>query len=167
MDFDSNPKPTNEEMVNAYVKTLASVLGRSKENDILCVHIGALISEELSNKVKDDIRFVSLLSMMYFVLPFTDLPGVLWVLPDSYLDVPNKDYGGVIALSMANYFVGKSTSSMRDNTRSRPRPQHDTRRETMHVRKQDPVEGETSTSGQPSSLDKNEDQGVGGGNASA
>jgi len=22
------------------------------------------------------------------------LPGVLWVLPDSYLDVPNKDYGG-------------------------------------------------------------------------
>jgi len=23
------------------------------------------------------------------------LPGVLWVLPDSYLDVPNKDYGGV------------------------------------------------------------------------
>lgn len=24
----------------------------------------------------------------------TELPGVLWVLPDSYLDVPNKDYGG-------------------------------------------------------------------------
>lgn len=23
------------------------------------------------------------------------LPGVLWVLPDSYLDVPNKDYGGM------------------------------------------------------------------------
>lgn len=23
-----------------------------------------------------------------------ELPGVLWVLPDSYLDVPNKDYGG-------------------------------------------------------------------------
>ena len=23
------------------------------------------------------------------------LPGVLWVLPDSYLDVPNKDYGGL------------------------------------------------------------------------
>jgi hypothetical protein len=36
---------------------------------------GALISEELSYKVKG-------------------LPGVLWVLPDSYLDVPNKDYGG-------------------------------------------------------------------------
>ena len=25
---------------------------------------------------------------------FTGLPGVLWVLPDSYIDVKNKDYGG-------------------------------------------------------------------------
>ncbi|KAH9765950.1 multiple organellar RNA editing factor 3 [Citrus sinensis] len=36
---------------------------------------GALIDEELSYKVKGQ-------------------PGVLWVLPDSYIDVPNKDYGG-------------------------------------------------------------------------
>ncbi|OMO74812.1 hypothetical protein CCACVL1_16449 [Corchorus capsularis] len=36
---------------------------------------GALVSEELSYKIKD-------------------LPGVRWVLPDSYLDVKNKDYGG-------------------------------------------------------------------------
>ncbi|MED6155555.1 hypothetical protein PIB30_006427 [Stylosanthes scabra] len=26
--------------------------------------------------------------------PFLQLHGVLWVLPYSYLDVPNKDYGG-------------------------------------------------------------------------
>lgn len=25
---------------------------------------------------------------------FEGLPGVLWVLPDSYIDVKNKDYGG-------------------------------------------------------------------------
>lgn len=25
------------------------------------------------------------------------LPGVLWVLPDSYIDVPNKDYGGQLS----------------------------------------------------------------------
>ncbi|XP_020967744.1 multiple organellar RNA editing factor 9, chloroplastic-like [Arachis ipaensis] len=25
---------------------------------------------------------------------FKGLPGVLWVLPDSYIDVKNKDYGG-------------------------------------------------------------------------
>ncbi|KAL4272859.1 hypothetical protein GQ457_13G003970 [Hibiscus cannabinus] len=36
---------------------------------------GALVSEELSDKLKG-------------------LPGVRWVLPDSYLDVENKDYGG-------------------------------------------------------------------------
>lgn len=28
MEFDSNPKPTDEEMINAYVKTLASIVGR-------------------------------------------------------------------------------------------------------------------------------------------
>ncbi|KAF7120732.1 hypothetical protein RHSIM_Rhsim13G0098300 [Rhododendron simsii] len=26
---------------------------------------------------------------------FKGLPGILWVLPDPYLDVPNKDYGGL------------------------------------------------------------------------
>ncbi|KAF2286105.1 hypothetical protein GH714_010396 [Hevea brasiliensis] len=36
---------------------------------------GALVSEELSLKIKE-------------------LPKVRWVLPDSYLDVKNKDYGG-------------------------------------------------------------------------
>ncbi|CAN6694202.1 unnamed protein product [Malus baccata var. baccata] len=36
---------------------------------------GALVSEEVSLKIKE-------------------LPGVRWVLPDSYLDVKNKDYGG-------------------------------------------------------------------------
>jgi hypothetical protein len=27
-------------------------------------------------------------------LSFAELPKVRWVLPDSYLDVKNKDYGG-------------------------------------------------------------------------
>lgn len=29
-----------------------------------------------------------------FFLNVSELPGVRWVLPDSYLDVKNKDYGG-------------------------------------------------------------------------
>lgn len=33
----------------------------------------------------------------------TGLPGVLWVLPDSYLDVPNKDYGGRHFISNINF----------------------------------------------------------------
>jgi hypothetical protein len=32
--------------------------------------------------------------MMGMLLMIAGLPGVLWVLPDSYIDVPNKDYGG-------------------------------------------------------------------------
>ena len=67
---------------------------------------GALISEELSYKVKGD-NFMALLfckilsqNQVWTELCIIDvsaslgLPGVLWVLPDSYLDVPNKDYGG-------------------------------------------------------------------------
>jgi hypothetical protein len=33
------------------------------------------------------------LAYTVFLLP-VGLPGVLWVLPDSYIDVKNKDYGG-------------------------------------------------------------------------
>ncbi|KAK8555852.1 hypothetical protein V6N13_069931 [Hibiscus sabdariffa] len=70
-------------MIDAYVKTLASVVGSEEEAKKKIYSVcttrytgfGALISEELSYKVKG-------------------LPRVLWVLPDSYLDVPNKDYGG-------------------------------------------------------------------------
>ncbi|PIN06099.1 hypothetical protein CDL12_21345 [Handroanthus impetiginosus] len=83
MEFNSDPKPTEEEMINTYVKTLASIVGSEEEAKKKIYSVctttytgfGALISEELSYKVKG-------------------LPGVLWVLPDSYLDVPNKDYGG-------------------------------------------------------------------------
>lgn len=32
---------------------------------------------------------------MTIVAIFTGLPGVLFVLPDSYVDAENKDYGGM------------------------------------------------------------------------
>uniref|UniRef100_N1R4C2 MORF/ORRM1/DAG-like MORF domain-containing protein n=1 Tax=Aegilops tauschii TaxID=37682 RepID=N1R4C2_AEGTA len=70
-----------DEIIDSYIKTLAQVIGRrSKDEDLLCVNsalfcFGALISDELSYKLKE-------------------LPKVRWVLPDSYLDVRNKDYGG-------------------------------------------------------------------------
>lgn len=31
---------------------------------------------------------------LHCFLIYVGLPGVLWVLPDSYIDVKNKDYGG-------------------------------------------------------------------------
>ncbi|KAL4295754.1 hypothetical protein GQ457_12G005850 [Hibiscus cannabinus] len=83
LEFPEDSKPSEQEMIDAYVKTLASVVGGEEEAKKRIYSVcttrytgfGALISEELSYKVKG-------------------LPGVLWVLPDSYLDVPNKDYGG-------------------------------------------------------------------------
>uniref|UniRef100_A0A0E0ETN5 MORF/ORRM1/DAG-like MORF domain-containing protein n=1 Tax=Oryza meridionalis TaxID=40149 RepID=A0A0E0ETN5_9ORYZ len=79
----SNPEPTRDEIIDGYIKTLAQVVGSEEEarHKIYSVStrhyfaFGALVSEELSYKLKE-------------------LPKVRWVLPDSYLDVRNKDYGG-------------------------------------------------------------------------
>ncbi|CAB4262633.1 unnamed protein product [Prunus armeniaca] len=132
MEYD-DPKPSEEEMINSYVKTLATVLGSEEEakkkiysvSTTTYTGFGALISEELSLKVKG-------------------LPGVLWVLPDSYLDVPNKDYGGDL------YIDGKVIprpqyryNERQQQTRNRPRPRYDRRRETMQVEKREPMQGQS------------------------
>ncbi|OEL37917.1 Multiple organellar RNA editing factor 8, chloroplastic/mitochondrial [Dichanthelium oligosanthes] len=78
-----NPDVTRDEIIGTYIETLAKVVGseeeaRQKIYSVSTRHyfaFGALVSEELSYKIKE-------------------LPNVRWVLPDSYLDVKNKDYGG-------------------------------------------------------------------------
>ncbi|XP_057795945.1 multiple organellar RNA editing factor 8, chloroplastic/mitochondrial [Salvia miltiorrhiza] len=75
--------PTRDEIIDSYIKTLATVVGSEQEARMKIYSVstrhyyafGALVSEELSYKLKE-------------------LPMVRWVLPDSYLDVKNKDYGG-------------------------------------------------------------------------
>ncbi|GMY32009.1 multiple organellar RNA editing factor 8, chloroplastic/mitochondrial [Fagus crenata] len=75
--------PTRDEIIDSYIKTLAKIVGSEEEARMKIYSVstrcyfafGALVSEELSYKIKE-------------------LPGVRWVLPDSYLDVKNKDYGG-------------------------------------------------------------------------
>ncbi|CAN6204976.1 unnamed protein product [Urochloa humidicola] len=79
----SDPDVPRDEIIDCYIKTLAQVLGseekaRKKIYSVSTRHyfaFGARVSEELSYKLKE-------------------LPKVRWVLPDSYLDVENKDYGG-------------------------------------------------------------------------
>ncbi|KAG9459784.1 hypothetical protein H6P81_004292 [Aristolochia fimbriata] len=74
---------TRDDIIDSYIKTLAQVVGSEEEarKKIYSVStrcyfaFGCLVSEELSYKIKE-------------------LPRVRWVLPDSYLDVKNKDYGG-------------------------------------------------------------------------
>ncbi|CAH8343628.1 unnamed protein product [Eruca vesicaria subsp. sativa] len=126
MEF-TDPKPTEDEMINAYVKTLTSVVGSEEEakKKIYSVStstytgFGALISEELSCKVKG-------------------LPGVLWVLPDSYLDVPNKDYGGDLYIEGKVIPRPQYRFTEQRQGRNRSRPRYDRRRETMQVERRDP-----------------------------
>ncbi|CAI9279821.1 unnamed protein product [Lactuca saligna] len=83
MEFPKDPAPTREQMIDTYLNTLASVLGSMEEakknmyafSTTTYTGFQCTVSEETSEK-------------------FKGLPGVLWVLPDSYIDVKNKDYGG-------------------------------------------------------------------------
>ncbi|GKA26549.1 multiple organellar RNA editing factor 8, chloroplastic/mitochondrial-like protein [Tanacetum coccineum] len=77
-------EPTRDEIIDSYINTLAKALGLSYDDARMKIYsvstrcyyaFGALVSEEDSYKLKG-------------------LPGVRWVLPDSYLDVENKQYEG-------------------------------------------------------------------------
>ncbi|KAA8548968.1 hypothetical protein F0562_000652 [Nyssa sinensis] len=132
MEFPSDPRPSEDEMINNYVKTLATVVGSEEEAKTKIYSVctttytgfGALISEELSYKVKG-------------------LPGVLWVLPDSYLDVPNKDYGGDLFIDGKVIHRPQYRYTERQPTRNRPRPRYDRRRETMQSGRREPMQRET------------------------
>ncbi|KAL7178218.1 hypothetical protein ACSBR2_031383 [Camellia fascicularis] len=128
MEFPSDPKPSEDDMINSYVNTLSQVLGSEEEAKKKIYSVctttytgfGALISEELSYKVKG-------------------LPGVLWVLPDSYLDVPNKDYGGDLFIDGKVIHRPQYRYNERQQTRNRPRPRYDRRRETMQTERREPL----------------------------
>ncbi|KAL6567469.1 hypothetical protein OROGR_001137 [Orobanche gracilis] len=83
MEFPKDPSPTREQMIDTYLDTLATVLGSMAEakknmyafSTTTYTGFQCTVSEETSEK-------------------FKGLPGVIWVLPDSYIDVKNKDYGG-------------------------------------------------------------------------
>ncbi|XP_074590535.1 uncharacterized protein LOC141846401 [Curcuma longa] len=83
MDFPKDPAPTRDEMIETYVQTLAKVVGsveEAKKRMYACsttTYHGfqAVMTEEMSEK-------------------FRGLPGVVFILPDSYIDPVNKEYGG-------------------------------------------------------------------------
>ncbi|KDP38813.1 hypothetical protein JCGZ_04970 [Jatropha curcas] len=84
VDFPKDPKPTPEEMVATYERICAQGLGISIEEAKKKIYacstttyqgFQALMTEEESEK-------------------FKDIPGVVFVLPDSYIDPQNKEYGG-------------------------------------------------------------------------
>ncbi|XP_074592590.1 uncharacterized protein LOC141848458 [Curcuma longa] len=83
MDFPKDPAPTREEMIGTYIQTLAKVVGSVEEAKKRMYALStttyhgfqAVMPEEMSEK-------------------FHGLPGVVFVLPDSYIDPVNKEYGG-------------------------------------------------------------------------
>ncbi|KAL2994609.1 hypothetical protein AAZX31_10G173600 [Glycine max] len=83
MDHPGGEGATKQQMIDCYIQTLAKVLGSEEEAkkkiyNVSCERyfgFGCEIDEETSNKLEG-------------------LPGVLFVLPDSYVDPENKDYGG-------------------------------------------------------------------------
>ncbi|RVW94800.1 DAG protein, chloroplastic [Vitis vinifera] len=95
MEFPKDPAPTREQMIDTYLNTLATVLGRRGE---FAGPIAWLAWEE----AKKNMYAFSTTTYTGFQCTvseetsekFKGLPGVLWVLPDSYIDVKNKDYGG-------------------------------------------------------------------------
>uniref|UniRef100_A0A2P2MQ75 Multiple organellar RNA editing factor 1 isoform X2 n=2 Tax=Rhizophora mucronata TaxID=61149 RepID=A0A2P2MQ75_RHIMU len=84
VDFPKDPKPTPEEMVATYERICAQGLKISIEEAKMKIYacstttyqgFQAIMTEEESEK-------------------FKDVPGVVFVLPDSYIDPLNKEYGG-------------------------------------------------------------------------
>ncbi|RAL41106.1 hypothetical protein DM860_008804 [Cuscuta australis] len=75
--------PSRDEIIEGYIKTLAQVVGSEEEARMRIYSVstrhyyafGALVSKELAEDLYD-------------------LEGVKLVLPDSYMDIINKDYGG-------------------------------------------------------------------------
>ncbi|KAH9330359.1 hypothetical protein KI387_002467, partial [Taxus chinensis] len=75
--------PTRDEIIDTYIKTLAQVVGSEEEARMKIYSVstkhyyafGCNISEELSQKLNS-------------------VPNVSWVLPDSYIDMKSKSYGG-------------------------------------------------------------------------
>ncbi|XP_010262413.1 PREDICTED: multiple organellar RNA editing factor 2, chloroplastic [Nelumbo nucifera] len=82
MDKPGGEGATKQQMIDCYIQTLAKVVGSEEEAkkkiyNVSCDRyfgFGCEIDEETSNKLEG-------------------LPGVLFVLPDSYVDAENKDYG--------------------------------------------------------------------------
>ncbi|CAF2289252.1 BnaA04g19490D [Brassica napus] len=107
MDKPGGEGATKQEMIDCYVQTLAKVVGSEEEAkkriyNVSCeryLGFGCEIDEETSTKLEG-------------------LPGVLFVLPDSYVDPENKDYGAELFVN--GEIVQRSPERQR---RVEPQPQ--------------------------------------------
>ncbi|KAI3803891.1 hypothetical protein L1987_32055 [Smallanthus sonchifolius] len=83
IDFPKDPKPSPEEMVETYVQTTAKVLGSVEEAKKKIYACSTTTYQGFQVEVSEEVSE-----------QFKGLPGVVFVLPDSYIDPVNKEYGG-------------------------------------------------------------------------
>lgn len=126
MDKPGGEGATKQQMIDCYVQTLAKVLGSEEEAkkkiyNVSCeryLGFGCEIDEETSNKLEG-------------------LPGVLFVLPDSYVDPENKDYGAELYVN--GEIVQRSPERQRrvepQPQRAQDRPRYNDR--TRYVRRRE------------------------------
>ncbi|KAG9439306.1 hypothetical protein H6P81_019471 [Aristolochia fimbriata] len=126
MDKPGGEGATKQQMIDCYIQTLAKILGSEEEAkkkiyNVSCERyfgFGCEIDEETSNKLEG-------------------LPGVLFVLPDSYVDAENKDYGAELFVN--GEIVQRSPERQRRvepvPQSSRDRPRYNDR--TRYVRRRE------------------------------
>ncbi|KMT08117.1 hypothetical protein BVRB_6g143660 [Beta vulgaris subsp. vulgaris] len=85
MDFGKDPqqRPPPEQMVDTYVNTLAKVVGSVEEAKKKMYACSTTTYTGFQAEVDEDTA-----------QKFEGMPGVIFVLPDSYIDPVNKEYGG-------------------------------------------------------------------------
>ncbi|KAK8571923.1 hypothetical protein V6N12_027991 [Hibiscus sabdariffa] len=132
MDKPGGEGATKQEMIDCYIQTLAKVVGSEEEAkkkiyNVSCERyfgFGCEIDEETSNKLEG-------------------LPGVLFVLPDSYVDPENKDYGAELFVN--GEIVQRSPERQRrvepQPQRAQDRPRYNDR--TRYVRRRENMRGNT------------------------
>ncbi|XP_050376785.1 multiple organellar RNA editing factor 2, chloroplastic-like [Argentina anserina] len=128
MDKPGGENATKQDMINCYIQTAAKVLGSEEEAkkkiyNVSCERyfgFGINIDEETSNKLEG-------------------LPGVLFVLPDSYVDAENQDYGAELFVN--GEIVQRSPERQRrvepQPSRAQDRPRYNDR--TRYVRRRENV----------------------------
>ncbi|XP_008224177.2 PREDICTED: LOW QUALITY PROTEIN: multiple organellar RNA editing factor 2, chloroplastic [Prunus mume] len=128
MDKPGGEGATKQQMIDCYVQTLAKILGSEEEAkkkiyNVSCERyfgFGCEIDEETSNKLEG-------------------MPGVLFVLPDSYVDPEYKDYGAELFVN--GEIVQRSPERQRrvepQPSRAQDRPRYNDR--TRYVRRRENV----------------------------
>ncbi|KAK3419788.1 hypothetical protein EUGRSUZ_G00555 [Eucalyptus grandis] len=137
VDFPKDPKPTPEEMVRTYEETCARGLNISLEEAKKRIYACSTTTYQGFQAVMTEAESEQ----------FRDLPGVVFILPDSYIDPQNKEYGGdkyengVITHRPPPVQYGRPGGRGRERNRNYEQPRYDQQGGQMPNRQGSPQYG--------------------------